>query len=265
MNTDLKLNADTTRISRKRLLLTLIVASAVFFALSSLILSPLYIYTCSDVLYATTALPEIIDIVIDIVDVAAYAVSFSIIIYSIFKFTFKKSLGLIFVYISFVILKYLANLIITSISDGVFSPDEAIYVLIYLVLEFILFGIVLILPSILIPNYYAKRAVIEKANAKLGKKTPSVHEELFTSKKFFSTKNPLHLSALVTGIILSVAKISTRILFDMYIGLPTSFADAAWMIAYYVSDILIALIVYAISLYIFAHFEAKEIQEIIAE
>ncbi|MBO5416238.1 MAG: hypothetical protein J6A83_06375 [Clostridia bacterium] len=261
MNTDLKLNADITKRSRKRLLLTLIVASAVFFALSSLILSPLYIYTCSDVVYATTALPEIIDIVIDIVDVAAYAVSFSIIIYSIFKFTLKKSIGLIFIYIASVALRYLANLIITTISDGAFSVDEVFYVLIYLTLDLVLFGIVLILPSILIPSYYSKRAVIEKANAKLGKKMPSVHEELFATKKIFSAKNPLHISALVTGIILSLVKIATRVWFDLYIGAPSSAADAMWMVAYYLSDILIALIVYAISLYIFAHFDAKEQRE----
>ncbi len=256
MNIDSKNNVNEKK--RKRLFCTLLISSAVFLVLSSIILTPLYIYACSDVVYATTAIPEILEIVIDIVDVMAYAVCFSVIIYSIFKFSLKSSVRLILVYCAYVFLKYLANLVISSIVDGVFSPSDVIYVLIYLALDIILLALILTIAIAFMRRYYENRSVIEKANNTLEKKTPSVHEDLFAAKKFFSPKNPLQCAALVTGIILSAAKILSRIRYDIYIGAPTSLADTMWMIAYYASDILIAIIVYAISLYMFAHFEAKE-------
>ncbi len=258
MNTDLNLKSNINEKGRKRLLLTLLISSAVFLVLSSLILTPLYIYTCSDVVYLKTVLPEILEIIIDIVDVAAYAVCFATIIYSIFKFSFKKSTGLIFIYCGYVFLKYLVNLVISSVVDGVFSPSDIIYVVIYFALDIIIFSIILLISNIFLRRYYERRATVEKANNTLGKKTDSVYDELFAVKKFFSPKNPLQCAALVTGMILSAAKLLSRIRYDIFYGAPTSLADGMWMLTYYVSDILIALIVYAISVYMFAHFEGKE-------
>lgn len=255
MNTNPNFKSENIR---KRLLITLLISSAAFLVLSSLILTPLYIQACSDVLYATTVIPELLEIVIDIVDVAAYSVCFATVIYSIFKFSFKRSVGLILLYCAYVFLKYLSNLVISSVVEGRFSPSDVIYVLIYFALDIFIFSVILLISFTFVRKYYEKREVIEKANKTLGQRTATVYEELFAAKKFFSPKNPLHCSALLTGIILSAAKILSRIRYDIYIGAPTSLADAMWMVAYYVSDILIAVIVYVISTYMFVRFEENK-------
>ncbi len=252
---DNMLNSNKTR---KRLSRTLIISAAILFSLISFVLSPLYTYTCSDVLYAVTALPEIIEIVIDITEVVAYAVCFATIIYSIFKFSLGSSVKLMVTYCAAVFLKYTANLIISFIWDGAVSTPDFVYVFVYFALDAVILLTIVAFSSSFIRKYHEKRTVTKKSNNTLGKATPSIQEELFDGKKIFILSNPLHRSALAAGIVLSAIKIVTRILFDISLGAPTSVSDTLWMITYYVSDILIAIIVYAISVYMFTHFNAKE-------
>lgn len=252
------LNTTISNITKKRLLRTLIVTTAILFSLSCFVLSPLYTYMCADILFAATAMPEIIEIIIDITDIVTYALCFATIVYSIFKFSLKGSVSMLVSYGIAVFLKYSANLVVTFIFDGSVSPSSAVYVLLYFALDMIILLTVALSTASIFRKYNEKRNITKKANNALGKATPSIEEELFGGNKLFVRANPLHRSALLTGIVLSAIKIVTRILFDIAYGAPTTLADALWMIAYYVSDILIAVIVYAISVYMFTHFNSKE-------
>ena len=234
----------------------LILTTAALFSLNSLILSPLYTYSCIE--FSFTVIPEIIEIVIDILDVITYALCFSIIIYSIFRFSCKGSFHITIIYCAAVFLKYTANLIITFIIDSYIGFSDLWYVLIYFILDLFLLILILSFASYFIKNYYKQKTVLEKANNRLGIKNTSVKEEIFSSGRIFSKKNPLQLSALTMGIIMSVTKILSRIRFDIYVGAPSSLSDTLWMITYYISDILIIPVMYTVAWLVFSHLEKKD-------
>ena len=61
----------------------------------------------------------------------------------------------------------------------------------------------------------------------------------------FSPKNPLHVSALFSGAMISVVNVLQRIVYDVFYGAPMDLSDLLIMIAYYLIDILLGLVIYA--------------------
>ena len=53
------------------------------------------------------------------------------------------------------------------------------------------------------------------------------------------------------GILMGSVHMLTRIIYDIFYGLPTTLADMLWMITYYLSDIVTAFIMYVVALFIF--------------
>ncbi len=243
-----KNNIPEIKKMRRKLSLLIIISAAILFSLSSLILAPIYIYTCSDVLYSVTAIPEIIDIVIDIVDIFAYAVCFAVLILSTSKFGISGAVRHLMIFSAACFLRYTANLLITFLSYGSVNSSDVLSV----VLPFIL-DTAIAISIILVSSAATKRHY--KATAALSESASVINSN---EVKLFNSKNPLHLSALYSGAVLSFARIFTRVIYDLFYGLPTTFSDAVWMITYYISDLLILVIVYAISLYIFSKIDSKK-------
>lgn len=240
---------ETTKI-KKRLARTLAIWTAILFSAYCFILAPLYTYMSSDIIFAVTVIPEILDFIMGVVDVVAYAICFSIITYSIFKLSFKASGSIMAVFCAAVFLKYSANLIVTLITDKTISYNDIASVLLFFSLDVILMFIIASISNSIIKKYYEKRSIIAKASAQLG--TPCENStDTFLFKKTFSKDNPLQLSALIFSAIMSLVKISTRIIYDLFIGLPDSLPETMWMITYYLSDLLIIVIMYVVALFVF--------------
>lgn len=242
----------------RKISLTLILSAVIFFSVQAFILNPLYVYTSTNVLFSTTPLPEIIGILNDISYPLGYALCFACVTYSIFKFSLSRAKKPIIILSAAFLLRYVANYVISSIIEGGFRFSEIpAAVILPFGLDMLLFAIVGVIVSVRIKKYYKAYEQILKANITLNKKTPSIHEDVFEGQKIISLKNPLHHSAALTGIVLSATKILTRIRFDIAHGAPSGAADAIWMIAYYISDLLIAVLVYATSLLVFSYLERK--------
>ena len=242
----------------KKISLTLIVCAAIFFSLQTFILNPLYVYTSSNVLFSTTPLPEIIGLLNDVSYPLGYALCFASVTYSIFKFSFARSKRPIIILCVAFFLRYIANYTVSSITEGGFRFWEfPSSVLLPFGLDIAMLAIICAIVCSRIKKYYEAYVTTQKANITLGNKTPSIHEDVFVDQALVSFKNPLHYSAAITGIVLSATKILTRVRFDLSVGAPSAAADVIWMIAYYVSDLLIAVLVYAASLLLFSYLERK--------
>lgn len=242
----------------RKISLALIFSAAIFFSLQAFILNPLYVYTSSNVLFSTTPIPEIIGILNDISYPLGYALCFACVTYSIFKFSLYRAKKQIIILSAAFLLRYVANYVISSIIDGGFRFAEIpAAVILPFGLDMLLFAVVCIIVRARIKRYYETYEQALKANIILNKKAPSVYEDIFENQKIISFKNPLHYSAALTGILLSATKILTRIRFDIAYGAPSGVADTIWMIAYYISDLLIVALVYAASLLLFAFLEKK--------
>ncbi len=248
------------RIAQKRICTALVILALAFFFLQTFIINPLYVYTSSDVVFAVTPIPEILDIIGDIADPVGYALCFAAVVYSVFKFSVSRSTKPIVILCVTFFIKWMANYAVSSIADGMITLSDIKYPIIYFIFDMLIFTAVCIAASVKSKRYHEQRAEIQKSNSVLGKRTPSVHEEIFEGKKILSFKNPLHFSAFFTGALLSAVKILTRIIYDINLGAPTSVGDALWMITYYASDVLILVLVYAVSLLLFSYFEKRDVE-----
>lgn len=236
-----------------------IISALVFWGLSSLIFSPLYVLTSSNVLYRNTNLPELFDLLIQVCDILMYSVGLSSVIYSIYRFKISNSVSLIMTYCCASFIRYTVNIVMTIVFDGSISVSEDIVVsMIYFALDALVVFVISLIASTICKRFYDNALATEKANNILGIRNESVRSQIFPFKSIYSKANPLQSSALVAGIILAALKIFSRLLYDIYIGLPTSLSDMVWMIVYYVSDVLICAIVYLVSLLIFTKIDKKE-------
>ena len=254
----MKKSPVNTGATAKKISLTLTLGAVIFFSLQAFILNPLYAYTSNDVVFSETPIPEILGILNDISYPLGYALCFACVTYSIFKFSHSRAAKPIIILSLAFLLRYVANYVVSSIAEGGFRfSDIPASVLLPFGLDMLIFAIITVMVCVKIKRYYETYEQLLKANSTLGKKTPSVHDDVFVAQKIISLKNPLHYSAAITGILLSVVKILTRIRYDILLGAPSGAADTIWMIAYYLSDILIAPLVYAASLLLFGYLERK--------
>ena len=80
---------------------------------------------------------------------------------------------------------------------------------------------------------------------------------LLPFKRLFDLSNPLLASAFASGAVMALAKIATRVIYDIYVGLPSSLVDLLWMVVYYLLDVFTGLVIYAVSVICFTKIYEK--------
>ena len=253
------MNTDATKKNKKRVMLTFALPALILFSLSSFLIKPLYISAYSNVLYTSTALIPILEIVITIVDNLAYAICFAGVIYSIFKFTLKASFGAISVCFGIFFFKYLSAFIMDSLSYKYIDPEDITLNLLYLAIDTAKLLLITFISNGAIKKYYKNRAESEKAHVVLGKNFLSIKEELFEKKSLISLANPLHRSALISAVVILSTEIISETYYYIEMGFFNSFGSAMWMLSDYLSDVIIAAVIYSVSLLIFNHLYTKDI------
>ena len=88
-----------------------------------------------------------------------------------------------------------------------------------------------------------ENAQLKKAALRLDSQ---IHESATDFSCIYSKRNPLQRVALKTGIMLSVIKIITRIRYDIMYGAPSGISEILIMVVYYLSDVLVFAVFYAI-------------------
>lgn len=184
--------------------------------LSSFVIKPIYIILLSDIMYMNSWVLYVLEALITIFDIFIYSVMFATAI--CFAFEKKKFLKLILISSVISVVRIIADIIMTAIFSGAVSLNDLAVVGIQLVFEVLLVSLVYLLAF----NISSK-----------GK------------------KNPLQISAIFAGGLLSINNILSRIVSDISYGSPASLGEALVMAAYYFSDALVAGIAYIIIINIF--------------
>lgn len=227
-----------------------ILSALILFSIYCFILCPIFTYVCNDIIYLNTLLPYILELLIELVDLAAYAVIFAIIIYSVFRFSLRNSRRFIIIFCVSAILKYTANLGVTYLFEKSIESSDISSIIIYFIFDAAIVLIMTLITNSIIKNFYQQASKNRAHSAKLS--------SVFPFERFFASDNPLQASALASGIVLGITKILSRIIYDLYIGFPQSLIDGMWMAVYYLSDLLKILIVYVISMFVFIKLSQKE-------
>ena len=213
---------------------------AVTYTLIQFILTPIYTVALSDVTLKFTVLPTLIHTLLSLLEILAFALCYSLVIYTTVTRGTKTALGVVEIYVAAAILRRIGALAISLAMYGFVDKRDFINVLIPVVIETAQIFIIL-LASHILSNKFMKNNKVTRNTDDL----EEISDIRFT--KVYSSKNPLMASALVGGIMLASVNVIMRIASDISYGAPQGIAEVLVMIAYYLSDLLVCVVFYAIS------------------
>lgn len=238
------------------------------FGLSALfvILAKIYTIACSDVVIMYTAWPEVVEILINVLECGLYGIAYAFLIYAAYRFPEERLTKGVLIYGGSVLFKYMANYLVTWITDTGMSSEYLLenlsYVLIYTAIELLQAALVIILLCRTMKAYHEFVAHQQRVAANLPGTEVTVRTYVFPFRALLSWNNPLQKCALWSGIVVTVFKSVSRLIYDISYGFPTSVVDGLWMVIYYLLDVFAGFAVCLLITYLLMIFDSKENKKI---
>lgn len=236
-----------------RLGLITAVLCAAFFALITFAIKPLYVYSLSVSPLNNTVLPTLISYLYQLIETVSFAVCFAMIIYAAVVRSARCGIKIFLIYVIADLVRHAADLGTTYLTFLYIDSADVFNSGINLLIEALCAAVVLAV------SVFVGKAYREMLSEK--QKAARITGDLCSLKPLevntvYSRKNPLLLCALISGILLSALKIAMRISHDVkytrFFGAPEEIGEILLMIAYYLSDVLICALVYAVEWVIFS-------------
>ena len=226
------------------------------------ILARLYTVACSDVVIMYTAWPEVIEILINVIECGLYGIAYAFLIYAAYRFPKERITKFALVYGGSVLFKYMANYVVTWITDTGMSTEYLMenlsYVLIYTAIELLQAVLMILVLFRTMKGYHEFVSHQQRIAANLPGAEVTVRTYAFPFRSLLSWKNPLQKCALWSGILITVFKSVSRLIYDISYGWPASIVDALWMVIYYLIDIFAGFAVCLLITYLLMQFDSKE-------
>ena len=218
--------------------------------MASLLLAFIYSSVSNNIVYMYSALMYVLEIGLELLDIAVYAVAFGFFVFAAQQYGFANSIPFFVSYAALTAARRLLSLVLELLFAGAIDASDFVSIGVYFVLDMLTLGVVLVIVAYEFGKYGKYLNEWNKAQRDRGKE--QLPPALYPFEKLYGRTNPLQVCALKIGILLSSAKILSRIIFDVFYGTPTSLSEALIMVVYYLSDILIGLLIYAAMLWIFS-------------
>jgi len=214
-------------------------------AIISFILTPIYSVFAADYIYRATIFTDIIRTLIDVFDVAAMTVGFSIL--AVAAFMGHKKFKYVIIYLGAVLFRRLGSIATTLIINHALEFDEIMMSLSVFALDIVLLLTTLLIVILFSRSYRKSLAMSSDEpilfNADAVKTDIS---KLYPFKKIYSRHNMLQVCLLTIGILLSAVKLISR----TFAIIIESTESVMLTIGGYVGDVLIIIISYAISCFL---------------
>lgn len=220
----------------------------------------------SNVLYMDTPVVQILDIAITIVDIFAYAISASVIIYGIYLFGAKSLTTVYAAYFCITVFHYVTILCIGWLVFPNTLPESVQDLIVRIFEDLVLFVALDCLRIFLIGLITAKlfksrEAKRKEYNAKakiLGKETQDERSIAFPLNSFISFKNPVQLGIFSTAIIYWLTFYFQYIYIDILSLLKFEYVEGLGMqIIYLLLNAVLACICYCIMMFIMMKYDEK--------
>ena len=208
---------------KKMLFRYLLISSAVIFALISLVLSPLYSVLTSNIAFMYSLLPAAVLLLTDILNFVAMAICFSLIAYSIVRFSISSSTSLLITYIIAIFFKYTADMTVSYF----ILKRIAVYSILSSVGAFFIDLLLILIASLIAYKAHKKGSSLKQV-------------------------------AIGLGILLAITKVLSRAVYDFSVGPPADLLDLLWMITSYLSDLLVGAVFFVALYTIFKYLKKKE-------
>lgn len=243
------LDQDTAKAIHRRLCIFTAVATLAIATLTSCLISPLYVGTGNDVLYASSPLPEILGWLVTLSDTVFASVQYAAIILAFLLFDvrgYRRHVRLLCVGVT--VFGRMINQIAGSIFDGTKITSGIGGTLINLALELAELYIVTLIASIICREAVRRYTLVASAAKRLGDRDHDWTSAVIPYQKVYSGENPIQKSALICALIFSLALILSRVIYDINLGAPNGAAEVLQMAIGYTSDIAGGIIMYALIL-----------------
>ena len=227
------------------------------------VLAPLYVRFANDILYMTTGLPDLLSLLLALLDIAVFAIAYAVILYGVYRLPMRRVRGLLLIYGGAILYRNVVNLVMTYLTDGIPVKDEIgfdlISVLSYIVLEALQCALVVFIAHKVISNMRKQEEIRLAAAVKLKKQQYTPLLESFPFDRLFSFRRPVQKAAFLIALVPMGVKVLSRIVYDLGIGLPTSLSEVLVMLLYYGADIVgYGLVLYALMLLMLSAFNKKD-------
>ncbi len=252
----------------RRMLLLLSLGLFLLISLYIFVIAPLYIRFSNDVLYMSTVLPEIFSILLTVVDILVFGLFYGVLLYAVYRFELKMSLPFVYVYVAFILYKYVGNLLMTYLTDGVPKSgitSDVLNIGLYILLELLQTAIVLAVVALIL--YKAKeREDIRLEAAKKAKKDYEPSTEYLPFRRLLNFKNPLQKTAFWLSFVPMIVHVLQRVYYDILLTIANGFygnplIDILWMILYYTLDVVAyGVVVYFIEILLVSKLGSVELR-----
>ncbi len=243
--------------TKKQINLAITAAYLTEIILVGLILAPIYTNISSDVLYKDSYLSEILYYLQKLIMYSVYPVVFSLIIYSIYRFSLSGNKPAFILPISFIFIKNLINFIFDWIGRS-YDNTMLISVTVYIFIDLVQISAVALIGEGLITPKVKEAKIRQKASNALGIEEKTVDTLPF--RTLLNPKNPVLLTAFIGSAVMTGFTVFSRIRFDMLNPIYGT-EDIVTMILYYALDIASLFITYLIITFLLITYLPKEEKE----
>ncbi len=251
---------SSARAVRRMLRLTILVA-AIGFGLDSLLFSPLYIRFAADVSYQAswwvTALYYLTDG--GLIDLTVFAVCYPASIYAVWRAGMKASVRIPVIYSLITLLKFLVNFFMTCITDRALPDAEEFFTMdlpmiaAVFFLELLQYAIVLAV-AVLVRASYVHKSGLSQTEAD----REDIWSRAFPFVRLVAFKNPVQLVAFVNAALLFAGRAIMHQIYQYALYKNSGYTDGLFiMVLDFLSDLVISLIFYFVSLLLLSKFEQK--------
>lgn len=234
------------------------------YAIYSLILVPLNTHFGSNIVYAGTMLLELTELLYEIIELLAYAYAFAALINTRFCFGLRGAFCIFWIYLGAALFRYVSIFLISGYMSGINMSNlwlELLFLLAYVLLDATQMIVVFVGAHLLCLTYERVFTVRAKAQAARGEPVKDKCAYVVPYGGTLSMKNPLQASAVLCGIVILLARVIGRIIYDVSYGAPTGAADVAWMVFYYLGDITVSVLCCALIMLIIRRMDCRTAEE----
>lgn len=220
----------------------------------------------NDVLYNNTVVPAL-DILITVIDVFAYAISATVLIYAIYMYGVKENITLYAAYFCITVFHYVSILCIGwMIFPGTLpgTIQELLGflwtdILLFVLLDCLRVFLIVLITAKLLQKYNANRKEYNRKANILDKEQRDARYGLFPFSKFLSFKNPIQIGAFITAAIYWLTFFFQYLYIDILISIfGIEYIEGLPMqIVYLLLNAVLAGICYCIIVFVLLKFDEK--------
>ena len=255
------------RLTVRRMCRLTVLVSTICFALTSFLLSPIYIRYASDIVYADAWWLYILYYLTEegLVDLAVFAICYPAAIYAVWQVGLKQAIR---VPVSFALItlgRFVVNFFMTAVTDSAL-PDMAEFLafdlpyisLLYL-LEMLQYLLVIALTLLIKRSYLRKREYLEAEALLAGREAPKA-APLMPFARLLSLKNPLQCSAFLMALVVFLARFVGHQIYQITLFLQTGMTDGLLiMVLDLLSDVFVGVIFYFAAVLLIQRFYGKDL------